>query len=200
MLFLSSERRRCRRLDSHRSGNLVRSDRSARAAVPRAPLKREAAPSAYLTASRAPRSIAAAALPQPSRRPKLFCVLRARAATPEVARTRSERALVLPGGGARAEGVSGGVIDCLRFSRGLAGGGAFAPYDAARARACDGRRRVDRWGALHATVGPHAVLREATPDMLVDALRASARFPWRSIRWHFRPPTVAAGNGTLTAA
>ncbi len=39
------------------------------------------------------------------------------------------------------------------------------------------RERAAAVGAMRVTVGPHAVLREATPDLLIDALRASAAIP-----------------------
>jgi predicted acylesterase/phospholipase RssA len=55
----------------------------------------------------------------------------------------------------------------------------------------DERRRAV--AAIRITVGPNAVLREATPDLLIDALRASAAIPVA-----FDPvelPT-ASGNGT----
>ncbi len=47
--------------------------------------------------------------------------------------------------------------------------------------------------AIRLTVGPHAVLREATPDLLIDALRASAAIPVA-----FDPVKLPApsGNGT----
>ena len=100
---------------------------------------------------------------------------------------RVSRALALSGGGARGA-YQAGIIDYLRLSRQIPEGAPLQPYGLIAGTsigalngyfvaALSAELRERAVTAIRLTVGPTAVLREATPDLLIDALRASTAIP-----------------------